>query len=92
VRAGLCTVKCLRATLTPCATNSGPFCANLNTNPNFCGSCNTTCPSDLNNQGTRVCTDGTCGVICNRNYPTQCGNPSAGLSLCVNLQSSVTNW
>ena len=36
--AGQCTVQCSAADPTACTTNSGKFCANLNTNPNFCGS------------------------------------------------------
>ncbi|BDA44528.1 probable protein GRIM REAPER at C-terminar half [Coccomyxa sp. Obi] len=88
-----CTVTCVKPNppVQACATNSGPFCANLQTDPNFCGSCNTTCPSDANARGSRSCTDGVCGITCDRNFPDQCGNPAQGVSLCVNLKSSVTN-
>ena len=43
-------MQCSASDPTACTTNSGKFCANLNTNPNFCGSCNKTCPSDTNNR------------------------------------------
>lgn len=75
-----------------CATNSGPFCANLQTDPNFCGACNTTCPSDSNARGVRSCKAGVCGITCDRNFPDQCGDPAQGVSLCVNTKSSITNW
>ena len=55
---GNCIATCLSPLLTQCLTGSGPFCANLQTDPNYCGSCATSCPSDQNNRGTRVCTAG----------------------------------
>lgn len=55
---GNCIATCLSPALTQCLTGSGPFCANLQTDPNYCGNCATSCPSDQNNRGTRVCTAG----------------------------------
>ncbi len=56
--AGNCIATCLSAALTKCQTGSGPFCANLQTDPNYCGSCANSCPADPNSRGTRVCTAG----------------------------------
>ena len=56
--AGNCIATCLSSALTQCQTGQGPFCANLQTDPNYCGSCVKSCPSDANNHGSRLCTGG----------------------------------
>jgi hypothetical protein len=91
-RAGQCQITCLSPELYPCFTNAGPLCINNRTDPNFCGSCTTTCPADSHGHGTRICNDTVCGINCNANFPTQCGNPPTGVSNCVNLKTSITNW
>ncbi|CAL5224936.1 g7705 [Coccomyxa viridis] len=88
---GQCTVSCDPSAPTTCQTNSGLFCVNLNSNPNFCGTCNTTCPSDINNRGTRLCSNGTCGIQCSQLYPTQCGATDQGDSDCANLNGDILN-
>ena len=85
-------MTCLAPNLTPCNTLSGPLCVDLTSDPNFCGTCSTTCPSDTGNHGTRICNNTVCGIQCNPNFPTQCGDPSSGASECVNLRSSILNW
>ncbi|KAK9832641.1 hypothetical protein WJX81_006436 [Elliptochloris bilobata] len=86
---GNCIATCLSAALTQCQTGQGPFCANLQTDPNYCGSCVNPCPSDKNGRGTRICQAGVCGIICLRQYPNQCG--TSGNSNCVNLATDIQN-
>ena len=45
-----------------------------------------------NRRGTRVCTNGTCGIKCASQYPTQCGDTTAGESICANLNGDILNW
>ena len=73
----ICQVTCLQPQLTECAVNvtgsgvTGAFCVDLATNPNYCGNCTNRCAKDVNNHGTRTCTNGTCGITCLPAYPTQ---------------------
>ena len=69
---GNCIATCLSPALTQCLTGSGPFCANLQTDPNYCGNCATSCPSDQNNRGTRVCTAGVRNPRCT-GFRVYCG-------------------
>ena len=43
-------------------------------------------------RGTRLCTNGTCGIQCSSLYPTQCGATAEGESICANLNGDILNW
>lgn len=68
--------------LAVCATGSalcGGDCADLQTDPNYCGHCDTACTTPAN--ATATCAKGVCGYTCNANF-TDCGN-----GLCADLQT-----
>lgn len=43
-------------------------------------------------RGTRLCSNGTCGIQCSQQYPTQCGATDQGDSDCANLNGDILNW
>jgi hypothetical protein len=61
--------------------------ANLNTDPNNCGTCGTVCPNGPN--GTAACVAGACSLTCSNGFSNCDGNPSNGCE--VNISADTNN-
>lgn len=78
--AGMCATYCQTGYM-PCSGGgadggpSGPYCANLNSDPNNCGACGNVCS---NNHGIPSCTNGTCATTCLGTYVDCDKNPATG--------------
>lgn len=83
--AGQCNVQCNPSYPKICATNAGKFCVNLQNNPNFCGSCNKTCPSDTNMRCAAYQDEALCSLMARRALAIAVKILAAHLSRTVNL-------
>ncbi len=84
---GNCSLVC-NAGYGDCNINSVDGCeASVLSDVNNCGACGNICPTPAN--GTRTCTNGTCGVSCNPGF-ANCDNNSAN-GCEVNLNTSSSN-